>query len=296
LSKQSRFGIVYAAHIDADVSDAAFRLFVRLSSYADKDGYCFPGVALLSEQSGVQPRQIRKLLAELVQAGLIIREEQYRKDGSQCASVTRIPVPVEQAGVSSQDRGDWATMTVLEQTIRTDHSTDHLTNIDPCGDEEKLEEHMPVFGSLDDDVEMPENGKPVKPVKKFESAPKAGTHSWLIYRFGQEQHNHNCGRGFTVGILHRAFKDLRDDGFTNEEIEVMIRVFFARNEHDIRAKMADIDVAVMFRTRMNSLKTASADVIRSEKTGGAEKSKAISQGLRERMRQRSMQEKAARNG
>jgi hypothetical protein len=283
--QQSRFGIVYAEHIDADISDAAFRLYARLSSYADRDGYCWPSVTRLAEQSGVQPRQIRKLLSELAQAGLIIREEQYRKDGSQCSSVTRIPVPVEQAGVSSQDRGDWSTKTVLEHTTRTHHSTHHLKSIDPSGAEERSEEHMPtIVGSLDEDAEMPEEGRKPKEEKKFKEPPKKGTHPWLVYRFGQEQRQHNCGRSFTAGILHAAFKDLRNDGYTNEDIEVMIRAFFAQNEQSIRAKMADTDVAVMFRFKMHSLKIKTKDTVREERTGSRSLSEANMALIKEQLR------------
>jgi hypothetical protein len=70
--QQSRFGVVYAEDIDADISHAAFRLLIRLSSYR-RDG-CPPGVALLAEQSGVPPRQIRKLLSELAEARLWTEE------------------------------------------------------------------------------------------------------------------------------------------------------------------------------------------------------------------------------
>lgn len=114
---------------------------------------------------------------------------------------------------------------------------------------------MPNYGSLDDDDEMPENGAPPKSrSKRFEEAPKKGTGAWLVYRFGQEQRQHGCGRGFNVKLLNSVFRDLRNEGYSNPEIEVFIRIFFARQEQNIRAKRGEYDVAQMFRAQIHPLK------------------------------------------
>lgn len=120
--------------------------------------------------------------------------------------------------------------------------------------------------------------------KRFKEAPKVGTHKWLVYRFGQEQRQHNCGRSFTMGILHAAFKDLRDDGYSNEDIEVMIRAFFSQNEQYIRTKMSDTDVAAMFRSRMHTLKIKTRASIRAERTGSRELSRNINKRIKEQLR------------
>lgn len=241
----------------------------------------------LADDMGVDIRTVQRHLNTLAIMGkVLIADTKHSKrrgkvfvlttpaSRSSDTSVARQATPVSLASdthVATRDQGS------------TDQVVLNKKNIDPSGAEEKLEGHMPVYGSLDESAEMPEDGKTVKPKKKFESAPKAGTHPWLIYRFGQEQRQHNCGRGFMKEILHSAFKELRDDGYSNEDIEVMIRAFFSQNEQDIRAKMADIDVARMFRARMHSLKTKARGAIKAEKTGSRELSRNINRRIKEQL-------------
>jgi hypothetical protein len=281
LSKQGRFGVVFAQQIDADVSDAAFRLFVRLSTYADREGACWPGVGLLAELSGVQPRQIYKLLQELVDAGLISREARARPDGSQCSSMTYLHVPTGQGGMSSQDRGGWATVTPLEHP--NEHIKEQPTTFVPSGPEG---ETMPV-GALDDDAEMPEHGHVPKPKKeRYARAPQGNTHHRVIYEFEREMVKHNCGRGFTAAVLHRTTKNLHDEGYSYDEIVLLVRTFFARSAQDVRAKRKEIDPAVMFTARIGQLKAQMESTVDSLRSGesSVDRGKQVREDRIERMR------------
>lgn len=259
---QSRFGIVFAHQIDAPISDAAFRLFVRLTSYADKQGVCWPSVSTLAETSGVLPRQIHKLLRELVAAGMIVRQPAYRPDGSQRASTTFIPVRAEQERVSQQDRGEWASGTDLEQTIEQTKRTDHETS-SPSG--RGGQDGSVKIGNLSDDVSMPEAG--AVPAKK--EPVKTGTHGWAKAEFVRLMRAARVGQtGTTQGVLNRTFKKLREEGYTNEEIVSLVRTFFARYEQDIRAKRTEIDPSVMFVQRLPQLKAIKAEEIENKRAGG----------------------------
>lgn len=263
---QGRFGVVFADQIDVDVSDAAFRLFVRLTTYADREGRCWPGVALLARLSGVQQRQVYKLLQELVDAGLITREPRFRQDGSQCSSVTVIPVRARQAGLSQPDRGAWATRTGLEQTTRTPKRTPKSPA--PPGPAKNQEDPVPVYGALGD-AEMPEHGAAPKKAKPpFEQAPKEGTHAWAVYRFEQERIKAQVGtHRYNRGHLNRLLKSLRDDGMTNAEIVVLVRTFFLRHAPVIRTKVREIDLVVVFAQMVPQIQQQAKDEIENVRTG-----------------------------
>lgn len=266
-------------------------LHIAMADAANDEGEFHYKQETLAKKARVSERYLRDVTKQMVEDGFLETKKMrwgrltYRLLTPQDRNP--VPVPPEpssgNSGTQFRSHRNPVPVTTEPSTEPSVEPSDRTTNIDPSGAEEKLEGHMPVYGSLDESAEMPENGKAVKPEKKFDPAPKAGTHPWLIYRFGQEQRQHNCGRGFTKGILHKAFKELRDDGYSNEDIEVMVRAFFSQNEQDIRAKMADIDVAVMFRTRMHSLKTKARGAIKAEKTGSRELSRNINRRIKEQL-------------
>lgn len=60
-----------------DITPGARLLYAILCTFADKDGYCFPGVTRLSEEYGVSERQIMRFLKELEDCRVIERIKRY---------------------------------------------------------------------------------------------------------------------------------------------------------------------------------------------------------------------------
>ena len=56
---------------DRRISDAAFRLFAVLKSYARHKDYCWPSHQTLASDMGLQPRRVADLLKQLVTVGLV---------------------------------------------------------------------------------------------------------------------------------------------------------------------------------------------------------------------------------
>ena len=113
---------------------------------------------------------------------------------------------------------------------------------------------MPV-GALDDDAEMPEHGHVPKPKKeRYERPPQGNTHHRVIYEFSREMVKHNCGRDFNAAVLHRTTKNLHDEGYSYDEIVLLVQAFFTRSAADVRAKRKEIDPAVMLTARLGQLK------------------------------------------
>lgn len=127
---------------------------------------------------------------------------------------------------------------------------------------------MPVYGSMDSGAEMPEEGaSPRKKKLPFEQAPKEGTHPWAIYEFERAMVKANCGRGYNRAVLASTFKSLRDEGYSNAEIVLMVQTFFLKDGQNVRAKRGELDVAVMFRAKVHQLKVQAEPTIRSERSG-----------------------------
>ena len=63
---------------DRRISDAAFRLFAVLKSYARHKDYCWPSHQTLAVDMGLQPRRVADLLKQLVAAGLVEIESRAR--------------------------------------------------------------------------------------------------------------------------------------------------------------------------------------------------------------------------
>jgi len=120
------------------------------------------------------------------------------------------------------------------------------------------------IGNLSDDVEMPEAG--VAPAKK--APAKTGTHGWAKAEFGRLMRAARVGQtGTTQGVLNSAFKRLRDEGYSNEEIVLLAQTFFTRYAQDIRAKRTEIDPSVMFQQRLPQLKAQKKEEIESMRAG-----------------------------
>jgi hypothetical protein len=71
---KGRFGIVPAAWLDrSDVGMAEIAVLTALSTYADKDGYCFPSQRRIADQLGKSQPWISAILKRLAATGLMTR-------------------------------------------------------------------------------------------------------------------------------------------------------------------------------------------------------------------------------
>ena len=83
-ARHSEFGIVpTGAILDPEVSRNDFWLLALLSTYADKDGYCWPGLGSLAEQSHMTKPGVSKALHRLETAGWLRIIQRHRDNGSQ---------------------------------------------------------------------------------------------------------------------------------------------------------------------------------------------------------------------
>lgn len=78
----------------AEVPSGAIKAtLLALADHADKAGRCFPGQKRLARMSGNCERAVRKHLAWLAEAGLIIRERRARPDGTRASDRYSLAIP-----------------------------------------------------------------------------------------------------------------------------------------------------------------------------------------------------------
>jgi DNA-binding transcriptional ArsR family regulator len=70
------------------------------------DGLCWPGLKRVAEMVGVEQRTVRRAVEQLEEAGLLIREQRRREDGSQTSNLIRLailPTPPDAAVRGGED-------------------------------------------------------------------------------------------------------------------------------------------------------------------------------------------------
>jgi len=138
----------------------------------------------------------------------------------------------------------------------------------PSGDGDMEDAKVGKYGNLSDDVDMPEPEVGKRPKRPFKSAPPVGTHFWARDEFERLMVKTRCGGTRTTRKkLDRTFRLLREEGYTNEEIVIMVRAFFTRYAQEIRAKRMEIDPSVMFQQRLPQLKAQKKEEIESMRAG-----------------------------
>jgi DNA-binding transcriptional ArsR family regulator len=246
----------------------------------------YVGNSRLAEDMGVDIRTVQRHLIALSKMGkILVADTSHSKRRGKIfvlgeaplsdTSVVSQATPVSLASDAHVATRDQA---VLEQVL-----SNQATTSEPSGHGGGT---MPIYGSLDDDAEMPDVPAPRKKPKAFESAPKEGTHAALVYRFERGLSRLSLPARFNRGILHSALKSLRDDGLTNAEIGVLIDTFFARREQDIRAKRGEHDLAAMFRHSLPQLQVLAKEQVENVRSGresSLDRGRAASQAKMERL-------------
>lgn len=113
----------HAVLFDKRLSAASVRLYAVLQSHWWKDGECYASHATLAEQMGVQERQIRRLIRELV-AGEHITERPRGKGQAKAYA------PVDTASQADKnDRLNGSEMSAFEYPKRTKMTGQQVKNV-----------------------------------------------------------------------------------------------------------------------------------------------------------------------
>lgn len=73
-------------------------LLLALANYADEHGRSYPSQKRLAGDTGLSERTIRRLLAEMADAGLLARKERTRSDGSRSSDIITLTLPTQMSG------------------------------------------------------------------------------------------------------------------------------------------------------------------------------------------------------
>ena len=73
-------------------------LLLALANYADENGRSYPSQKRLASDTGLSDRTIRRLLAEMADAGLLTRTERTRSDGSRSSDIITLTFPTQMSG------------------------------------------------------------------------------------------------------------------------------------------------------------------------------------------------------
>jgi DNA-binding MarR family transcriptional regulator len=224
----------------------------------------YPSHELLAHDAGTSVSTVQRTLKTLEKKNLV-RVESGRHDGR---SNVYILTSAFMLGVGQSDRGGRSERPTgvgqSDRRSRTREVEQGSRTTESIRAARGGQDGSVKIGNLSDDVEMPESG--VAPAKK--APAKTGTHAWAKAEFGRLMRAARCGQtGTTQGVLNSAFKRLRDEGYSNEEIVSMAKAFFTRHDQEIRAKRTEIDPSVMFVQRLPQLKAIKAEEIENKRAG-----------------------------
>lgn len=86
-----RFGILPARAIeDVRLSHSALRMLGVVSTFADKEGWCWPSQTTLGSRMAITQQAASRLLTQLEKLGYIESRRQYKKDGFETTKLYRV--------------------------------------------------------------------------------------------------------------------------------------------------------------------------------------------------------------
>lgn len=89
--RSGRFAIVLSAAVtDERINHAAFRVMAMLSTYADKDGWCWPSQVTMAERLHTSRGAVRRALTELETFGYLQSERRSTDDGRETSKIYRL--------------------------------------------------------------------------------------------------------------------------------------------------------------------------------------------------------------
>jgi len=83
----SYFGTIYA---DTELPSRARAVYMYLRDRADSEGKCWPGIKTIAGELGLSTRTVQRALDDLEDAGLIVKKQRRRKNGSLTSNLYRL--------------------------------------------------------------------------------------------------------------------------------------------------------------------------------------------------------------
>lgn len=95
-TRSGRFAILPARAIDdARLAPAAVRVLAALSTYADREGWCYPSRRTVAARLGVNVQAVQRQERALVAAGYLQIERRYHPDGAERVPLRRVLYDVQ---------------------------------------------------------------------------------------------------------------------------------------------------------------------------------------------------------
>lgn len=89
--QSGRFCIITTQAIeDRRLPPAALRVLLCLSSYSDKDGWCWPGMGTMAKRLGIRRQAVQQQIQPLIDLGYIEAKRRTRDNGSDTSNVYRL--------------------------------------------------------------------------------------------------------------------------------------------------------------------------------------------------------------
>lgn len=83
----SQFNFIYA---EEHLSHRAKTVYIYLRDRADASGVCWPGIKTIAGELGLSTRTVQRALDDLEAAGLIVKKQRRRSNGSLTSNLYRL--------------------------------------------------------------------------------------------------------------------------------------------------------------------------------------------------------------
>ena len=83
----SDFNFIYA---EEQLTHRAKTVYIYLRDRADASGVCWPGIKTIAGELGLSTRTVQRALDDLEDAGLIVKKQRRRKNGSLTSNLYRL--------------------------------------------------------------------------------------------------------------------------------------------------------------------------------------------------------------
>lgn len=74
----------------SELSARAKAVYIYLKDHANKDGICWPGINTISADLSLSRSTVKRALQDLVKAGMVEKNNRWRKNGSLTSNLYRV--------------------------------------------------------------------------------------------------------------------------------------------------------------------------------------------------------------
>lgn len=248
---------------------------LAMADFANDEGHFWAKQETIAKKARCSPRYIKMIVQRMQEDGFLRvvkkgRRNTYYLTWPSTKGELSSPVIGESHDI---DRG---TPVPPHREPSVEPSVEPFPKTSSSGATPVQEDSMKTIG---DGQSMPEWGDRDPKSKDV----KHGTQAWLLARFREEAKEVGVQK-FSIRHFNRLCTDLREnDGLANEEIEIVIRVFFTRHRERIRKAVPEYDLVRVFHAQLNSgLLNQADDLIQKHRRGDTSDVTAPSDFIRER--------------